>query len=361
MEIENAAASEAAPEAVATPPVTQPAAPPAEAVAEAAATTGRQRGPDGRFAPKADNRESFLAKHEEILNNARQTAEKAGTDASDAEEPDDQGEEQQSPDDASPPTGPAGTTSDGPSAELRMIAERLGVSQDILDMATSDDAVRIAIAMAAPHLMEDGEEETPPAAPQQRQPQGERQLLDEDLRIKFLLDAENSDPEDPYYKQSKHTTETVADLQEVVAAMASELISLKRERVVGQRDEVQKQFDATLDATGWSEVGRKADLKHAGQAEVQARVLLFPAFKKLSQVLPELPLERVAELAYEQVFKKKPAAKQTPNEAARIEALKRSNAKILGSGSGGPPAPEKPLSPRERFERRVQALTNGQL
>ena len=362
-----------------------PAGPPPEALAEAAvakaaeaSSPGRERGPNGRFVPKSQaapadplpaaeenfssGRESFVAKADAILNNARQVAEQAPANSQDASDADDLADlaEMQSPGETSPTIDPAGN-SEGLSSELRMIAERLGVSQDVLSMATSDDALRIAIAMAAPNLMEEGDDEPAPVIQQQRQPQGQPPLLDDDLRIQFLLDSDSADPEDPYYKQSKHTTDKVAELQDVVAAMASELISLKKERVVAQRDEVQQKFDATLDATGWSAVGKKSELRSMNQPETQARVLLFPVFKKLSQALPELPAEQVAELAYQQVFKKKPVPKQSPNEAARIEALKRSNAKILGTGSGGPPAPERPLTARERFERKVKALTNGQL
>lgn len=361
MSLENEAAP-AAP--TPTPTAAQPSGPPPEALAEAAANRpapGRERGPNGRFVPKADNRESSVAKISEILNNAPQIDE-SPADALDAEGQENSDDQTQPADESSPPVDPAGETSEGLSEELRQLAEAVGVNPAIIGLAKSDDALRVAIAMADSNLIEAAPQaQQPPTQPPQHQPpQSDASMFDEDLRIKFLLDEESADPEDPYFKQAKHTTETIADLQDVVSMLAEKLMSYEKRDQASRRDEQQRKFDDILDATNWAITGKRENLTPQSP-EAKARAIMFAAYKRIAQALPDLPAERAVELAHEQVFKKKPTPKQTPQEAARIAALKRSNAQILGSGSGGPPAPERPLTPRERFERNVNRLTQGRL
>jgi len=348
-----------------TPP-TQAAGPPLEALAEAAAnrpTPGRERGANGRFVPRqVENRESSIEKINGILNNAQQTSQSPIPDAPEAEDDDDlegTADESQLADEASPPVDPAAPSGEGLLEELRQLATAVGVSQAVVDMAKSEDALRIAIAMAAPDLNGNAPPAPQPQATRpQPQPPGDEPLFDEDLRIKFLLDADSADPEDPYFKQAKHTTDTISDLQDVVSMLAEKVLGYEKRETNVRRSERQKQFDDVLDATDWQIVGKTANLKPKS-VELQARMALYPAYERIIQAMPNLTPQRAVELAHEQVFSKPPAPKQTTKEAARIAALKASNAKILGSGSGGPPAPERPLSPRERFERKFNQLTGG--
>lgn len=358
-----------------TPPTSEPAAAqqpagapeqtavePPPAAPAVAATPGRQRDANGRFT-REDKKEAFLAKQREIVTGAETLAAEAAAVIDAVEQQVEPEETEQQPEgDDSPAVDSAAPSSEGPSPDMVAIAEALGVPKFAISMAKSDEALQLAIAVAAPQLADAGDDEVPVA--QQRPPQPQQpleagtyeSLVPEEFRVKSLIPDDYGDPEDPLVLQNKHLVDTVRDLQMVVSQLAGDVIATKTERQKQQVASLQASFDEILDKSEWPGVGKRAELKSPEQMEVRVRSKLFDAFESLTQKLPGIPGEQIAELAYQQVFKKKPAPKKTPQEAARIAALQQSNRRILGSGSGGPAPPEPQLSPQQRFLRNVERI-----
>lgn len=359
-----------------TPPTSEPAAAqqpagapeqtavePPPAAPAVAATPGRQRDANGRFT-REDKKEAFLARQREIVTGAETLAAEAAAviDAVEQQQVEPEETEQQPEGDDSPAADSAAPSSEGPSPDMVAIAEAMGVPKFAISMAKSDEALQLAIAVAAPQLADMGDDEIPVV--QQRPPQPQQpleagtyeSLVPEEFRVKSLIPDDYGDPEDPLVLQNKHLVDTVRDLQMVVSQLAGDVIATKSERQKQQVASLQASFDEILDKSEWPGVGKRAELKSPEQMEVRVRSKLFDAFESLTQKLPGIPGEQIAELAYQQVFKKKPAPKKTPQEAARIAALQQSNRRILGSGSGGPAPPEPQLSPQERFVRNVERI-----
>jgi hypothetical protein len=366
---ETAVAPAAASEAVQQPagdPSQSPATPPVPAESPAG-NSPRVRGSDGRFVK--GGREAFVAKAQAIEAKAvaeqtRQVVEQQAEEstlAAVADADDDDGAEQLPAAGQAPPAASAAASSEGPSEDLLMVAQALGVPDYVISMAKSDDALRIAIALNNADLTDNagGGEQSPAQrqAPQQRRQEQEAEpLVPEDLRVKMLLPDDYSDPEDPMFQQQKHLVDRVAELQELVAHLAVQQMQSVNERQSNAKLAAQQQFDAALDATEWEIVGKRSEFKSPNDIAFLTRKKMYGAFEQLSQALPQMPAERLVELAYEQTFGKRPAPKKSPKEAARLAALQRSNGRILGSGSGGPPAAEPKLSKKDQFLRRIAEI-----
>lgn len=325
---------------------------PAPAAPESPVDNAPIRDADGKFA--ADPMEKFLAKSRAISEKANQ----APAPAVDNNEPN---QATQPTDDKSPSTDPAAASSEGPSAEMLTIAERLGVPKRVLEIATSDDQLRIAIAMA-PQMSEQPDEEQPEAAAPQQQASAPAALPDEFL-FKNLLPEDYVDADDPLRQQINHFIERGGQMQQVVAALADRVIEMDRERATWreqreaeQATQLQSKFDAVLDQSGWAEVGQRATLK-AGTQEAYARQVLYGEFQNLSAKLEGMPEERIAELAYERVFNRRPAPKQTPKEVAKKQAIIDQSNKRLGGGYVGPASPEPELSEEERYRQMVARIS----
>lgn len=323
------------------------------------ATPARVRDANGRFT-KEEKKEAFLARQREIVAGAEALAAEAAA-VVDAVEQQVEPTEHEPEGDDSPPAAPVAAGSEGPSPDMVAIAEALGVPKFAIAMAKSDDALQMAIAVAAPHLAETGDVEDS-VAPQQLPQPGRLEpgtyeaIVPEEFRVKSLIPDDYGDPDDPLVQQNKHLVDTVRDLQMVVSQLAGDVLATKSERQQQRTASLQASFDDILDKSEWPGVGKRAELKSHEQMEVRVRSKLFDAFEDLSRKLPGIPSEQVVELAYQQVFKRKPATKKTPQEAARVAAIQRSNRQILGSGSGGPSPPEPKLSPQERFLRNVERI-----
>ncbi len=325
----------------------------------------RVRGENGRFVKKG--RDAYVAKSAEIVakdvaEQVRQDVEKQAANSAIATPPVSDNDIETPPvGEESPPADPAVTSSEGPSEDLRMVAQALGVPDYVISMARSDDALQIAIAMNNPELTDEagGGEFIPPqrqAPPQRRQEQEAEPLVPEDLRVKLLLPEDYADADDPMFQQQQHLVDRVAELQELVAHLAVQQVQSNNDRQTNAKLAQQQKFDEVLDATEWAMVGKRSEFKTPKDVEFQVRKKIYSAYEHLAKALPQMPAERLAELAYEQAIGKKPAPKKSPNEAARLAALQRSNSRILGGGSGGPPAPEPKLSKKDLFLRRVAEI-----
>lgn len=304
------------------------------------------RDADGKFA--ADPMEKFLAKSRAISEKANQPP--TAADSTQATQP---------TDDKSPPADPVAASNEGPSAEMLAIAKRLGVPQQALELATSDDHLRIAIAMMPPSNEPTDEEPAPEVPPQQQQA---APALPDEFLFKNLLPEDYVDADDPLRQQINHFIERGGEMQQVVATLATKVLELERERSTWQEQreaeqatQLQSKFDSVLDEAGWAEVGKRSDLK-AGSREAYARQVLYGEFQVLSANLQGMAPERIAELAYEKVFNRRPAPKKTPKEAAKQQAIIDQSNRRLGGGYVGPASPEPELSEEERYRRMVAGI-----
>lgn len=325
---------------------------PAPAAPESPVDNAPIRDADGKFA--ADPMEKFLAKARAISERTierinSESAEKAG-DATQATQPTDA---------QSPPADPVAASNEGPSAEMLAIAKRLGVPQQALELATSDDHLRIAIAMMPPANEPTAEEQEPPSLPQQ---QPAAPALPDEFLFKNLLPEDYVDADDPLRQQINHFIERGGEMQQVVATLATKVLELEKERSTWQEQreaeqatQLQSKFDSVLDESGWAEVGKRSDLK-AGSREAYARQVLYGEFQLLSANLQGMAPERIAELAYEKVFNRRPTPKQTPKEAAKQQAIIDQSNRRLGGGYVGPASPEPELSEEERYRRMVAGI-----